>query len=96
MVIKTIVAINDVLTHNYKSCFPNHVKGSACFEILGFDVMFDRKLKPYVVEVSAVISFNQSCSPNTRPRIIATQACDKFNLPARFTACSANSLNANL
>ena len=52
VVIKTLISISEILTHNYRTCFPNHVRGSACFEILGFDVMFDRKLKPSVVEVS--------------------------------------------
>uniref|UniRef100_A0A1I8HL04 Tubulin polyglutamylase ttll6 n=1 Tax=Macrostomum lignano TaxID=282301 RepID=A0A1I8HL04_9PLAT len=43
--------------HNYRSCFPNHVKGSACFEILGFDILLDRKLRPIVLEVNHSPSF---------------------------------------
>lgn len=54
VVIKTLISISDILVHNYRTCFPNHIRGSACFEILGFDVMFDRKLKPFVVEVGKV------------------------------------------
>jgi len=51
VIIKTCISAHSVLKHNYRTCFPNHVKGSACFEILGFDVMLDRKLRPYVIEV---------------------------------------------
>ncbi|XP_067931872.1 tubulin polyglutamylase TTLL13-like [Watersipora subatra] len=58
VVIKTLISISDILIHNYRTCFPNHTRGSACFEILGFDVMFDRKLKPYVVEVNHSPSFH--------------------------------------
>lgn len=52
VIIKTLISAHSVLKHNYRTCFPNHVKGSACFEILGFDVILDRKLRPYVIEVS--------------------------------------------
>ncbi|XP_053405845.1 tubulin polyglutamylase ttll6-like isoform X27 [Mercenaria mercenaria] len=56
-IIKTLIAAHSVLKHNYRTCFPNHVKGSACFEILGFDVILDRKLRPYVIEVNHSPSF---------------------------------------
>uniref|UniRef100_A0A0R3WFE9 Uncharacterized protein n=1 Tax=Taenia asiatica TaxID=60517 RepID=A0A0R3WFE9_TAEAS len=44
-----------VLRHNYRTCFPNHIETSACFEILGFDIMLDRKMRPYVIEVGVSI-----------------------------------------
>ena len=56
VIIKTLISAHAVLKHNYRTCFPNHVKGSACFEILGFDVMIDRKLKPYLVEVNEILT----------------------------------------
>ena len=52
VIIKTIIACHPVLKHNYRSCFAGHSRTSACFEILGFDVMLDRKLKPWLLEVS--------------------------------------------
>ena len=52
VVIKTLIAIHPILKHNYRSFFYNHTRGSACFEILGFDILLDRKLKAWLVEVS--------------------------------------------
>ena len=52
VIIKVLISAHPVLKHSYRSCFPNHYRGSACFEILGFDILLDRKLKPCVLEVS--------------------------------------------
>ncbi|KAA0197029.1 Tubulin polyglutamylase TTLL13 [Fasciolopsis buskii] len=57
VIVKTIFSGYSVLRHNYRTCFPNHVQTSACFEILGFDIMFNHKLKPYVLEVNHSPSF---------------------------------------
>ncbi|XP_075245749.1 tubulin polyglutamylase ttll6-like isoform X2 [Convolutriloba macropyga] len=57
VVIKTLIAAHPVLKHNYRTCFANHIKGSACFEILGFDVLLDRKMRPIVLEVNHSPSF---------------------------------------
>ncbi len=52
VIIKVLISAHSVLKHNYRACFPHHYRGSACFEILGFDILLDRKLKPYVLEVT--------------------------------------------
>jgi len=40
------------------SCRPHDYENSSCFEILGFDVMIDYKLRPWLLEVNHSPSFN--------------------------------------
>ncbi|XP_014484369.1 PREDICTED: tubulin polyglutamylase TTLL13-like [Dinoponera quadriceps] len=58
IIIKTALAAYPVLKHSYHACFPTHDKTSACFELLGFDILIDWKLKPYLLEVNHSPSFH--------------------------------------
>ncbi|XP_077406836.1 tubulin polyglutamylase ttll6 isoform X2 [Vanacampus margaritifer] len=57
MIIKTLIAVQPVLRHNYRTCFPHHAATSSCFEILGFDVLLDQAMRPWLLEVNHSPSF---------------------------------------
>ena len=46
------------LAHAYKSCQPEDLENSMCFEILGFDVLIDTNMKPWVLEINISPSFS--------------------------------------
>lgn len=61
IIVKTILTIRPQLKHSYRTLFPNHDHHiSACFEILGFDIIIDRMLQPYLLEVNQSPSFNNN------------------------------------
>ncbi|XP_038049543.1 tubulin polyglutamylase TTLL7-like isoform X2 [Patiria miniata] len=59
VIIKTMIVAEPHVLHSYRMCRPGQASGgdSCCFEILGFDVMLDRKLKPWLIEINRAPSF---------------------------------------
>lgn len=56
-IIKTIISFLPALRHNYKVSFPDQNDSNSCFQMLGFDIIFDYSLKPFVLEVNDSPSF---------------------------------------
>lgn len=58
VLIKTIMCAWPILKHSYTACFPNHDILPACSELLGMDIILDRRLNPQILEVNHSPSFH--------------------------------------
>jgi hypothetical protein len=52
LIVKTLCSIQPILKSNYTSIQPDDPYNQGCFEILGFDVLLDKDLNPYLLEVN--------------------------------------------
>ncbi|KAJ3366120.1 Tubulin polyglutamylase ttll13P [Allomyces arbusculus] len=51
IIAKSILTVQPELARVFRTCTPNG-DGSLCFELLGFDVILDHKLRPFVLEIN--------------------------------------------
>ena len=54
---KTLCLAQPHVHHLFRSCHPDDMDNQLCFQILGFDIMIDHKLKPSLIEVNQMPSF---------------------------------------
>ncbi len=57
MIAKTIISVQPSLQHAYRSSQPDDLENSLCFQILGFDVILDHRLRAKVLEVNMLSSY---------------------------------------
>nr|CAD7423805.1 unnamed protein product [Timema monikensis] len=81
VIIKTIVAAHPILRHSYHACFTAHDFTYACFELLGFDILLDNSLKPYILEVNHSPSYHtDACIDREVKEALLTDTFQILNL----------------
>jgi len=58
IIVKTLIIGQPFLSHLYRSCQPDDLDSSMCFQVLGFDIIIDSDCKPWLLEVNQSPSFS--------------------------------------
>ena len=89
IIIKTLIAVEPTIMQNVQK---NPTTRKNCFELYGFDIMIDSKLKPWVLEVNVLPSLSSSSIFDKRIKtmvvcdaltIVGLQGYDKLKLKTK-------------
>ena len=75
VIIKTLISVEPHIVNNQQRCTKHR---NVCFEVYGFDILLDSKLKPWLLEVN--ISPSLSSSSPLDKKIKTMLICDTLNL----------------
>lgn len=80
VLVKTLIVAQPHILHSYRMCRPGAPPGSesVCFELLGFDILLDRKLRPWLLEVNRSPSFGTDTKLDSE--IKGGALCDSLKL----------------
>lgn len=74
LIIKAVISVEPILANNLSRAANGR---RLCFEVFGFDVILDRDLKPWLLEVNVLPSL--SSSSELDKKIKTALMCDTFN-----------------
>lgn len=78
IIVKTMISVEPLLHNGIDMFIPKDLQHQACFELLGFDILLDSDLKPWLLEVNLSPSMNTDSPLDTR--IKSQVLVDLFNL----------------
>ena len=79
VIIKTLISVEPHIVSTTSRCTKHR---NVCFELYGFDILLDNKLKPWLLEVN--ISPSLSSSSPLDKKIKTVLICDTLNLIGVF------------
>jgi len=75
VIIKTIISVEPTIAYNMNRSSRSK---NICFELFGFDILLDKKLKPWLLEVNVSPSLGSGSALDKKVK--TSLLCDTFNL----------------